>query len=238
MLWARLTWQAPDPASIAFGLVRWLGVTAETDPTAAGALVLRLGETELDVRPWMREGTDDHPHPGGRLMFEPHRGPQPAGGAEGAPVALVGVAWSTVELDRGEAELSAWVTGSDLGSEPATRDGIDAHLGARTRVRWTHALPGGRIVFAEPSTEGRLAASLARDGEGPCALYVAPAVGLAAWLREARKAGFPVRAARRLEGPFGASVLLPPGSPAGPFVLVVDGSHDGPPVAMPGTIGA
>jgi len=41
-----------------------------------------------------------------------------------------------------------------------------------------------------------------------------------------------------LDGPFGASVLLPPGSPAGPFVLVVDGTAADPGPAGPGTIDA
>ena len=224
MLWARLTWQAADPALISAELGRWLGLAAVPDAASDGALVLRLGETELEVRPWQPEGTDDAPQPGGRLLFEPYRGPQPVGGAEGASAALVGVAWSTVELDRAETELGNWLTDTNPGA--AVADGTDAHLGARTRVRSTHALPGGRIVLAEPSTEGRLAASLARDGEGPCALYVAPAGGLDAWLVEARRNGLPTRAARRLEGPFGASVLLPPGSPAGPFILVVE-AHPG-----------
>lgn len=236
MLWARLTWQAADPASIVEGLGRWLGLVAVPDAAADGALVLRLGETELEVRPWQQEGTDDEPHPGGRLMFEPHRGPQPVGGADGTSASLVGVAWSTVELDRAETELGNWLTGSDPAA--ALADGADAHLGARTRVRRTHALPGGRIVLAEPSTEGRLAASLARDGEGPCALYVAPAGGLEAWLGEARGNGLSTRAARRLDGPFGASVLLPPGSPAGPFILVVEGPPGGSSGPVPGTIDA
>ena len=236
MLWARLTWQADDPAAVAFALVRWLGVTAETDPRTEGAVLVRLGETELDVRPWMREGSDDHPHPGGRLVFEPHRGSQPVGGAADAPVALLGIAWSTVELDRAHSELSSWL--SDTDPDASAPDGTDGHLCAMTRTRRTSALPGGRIVLAEPSTEGRLARSLARDGEGPCALYVRPAAGLEAWLRVARAAGMKVRDAKVLDGPFGASVLLPPGSPAGPFVLVVDGTAADPGPAGPGTIDA
>ena len=234
MLWARLTWQAPDPAAVALALERWLGVSARPDGDSPGALVLQLGETELEIRPWQLEGAGDAPQAGGRLVFEPHRGPQPIGGAAGASAVLLGIAWSTVELDRAESELGAWLSDPDAADWPV--EGTDAHLGATTRLRPTHGLPGGRIVLVEPNTEGRLAASLARDGEGPCALYVRPAAGLAGWLRVARERGLPARAAKRLPGPFGAAVLLPPGSPAGPFVLVVDGHAAVPRTVPPGTI--
>ena len=45
-------------------------------------------------------------------------------------------------------------------------DGAEPHLGARARVRDADGLPGDAMVLLEPTTEGRLAASLARDGEG------------------------------------------------------------------------
>jgi hypothetical protein len=75
-------------------------------------------------------------------------------------------------------------------------------------------------VLLEPSTEGRVAASLARDGEGPCALYLAPAAGLDAWVEAALERGVTVSARR--EGPFGAQVLLASG-PSGPHVVVTEG---------------
>jgi hypothetical protein len=75
-------------------------------------------------------------------------------------------------------------------------------------------------VLLEPSTEGRVAASLARDGEGPCALYLRPAAGLDAWTEAARERGVTLSARR--EGPFGDQVLLASG-PSGPHVIVTEG---------------
>lgn len=88
-------------------------------------------------------------------------------------------------------------------------------------------------MLAEPVTEGRLAASLARDGEGPCALYLAPFEGLEAWVAAARERGIAVSPVR--SGPLGRSVLVtgtPPGSghppvmapdrPSGPHLVVVE----------------
>jgi hypothetical protein len=76
---------------------------------------------------------------------------------------IVGVGWATVELDRAEEQLR---TAGCSGWEPATRDD---HLGATARM--CHG-PGPRVVLLEPDTEGRLAASLARFGEGVAAVYV------------------------------------------------------------------
>jgi hypothetical protein len=96
----------------------------------------------------------------------------------------------------------------------------DEHLGGRARLREGAGLPGAWTVLLEPSTEGRVAASLARDGEGPCALYLRPAANLDAWVEAARARGVTVSA--RLEGPFGDQVMLASG-PTGPHVIVTEG---------------
>ena len=215
--WARLTWQAGDPARLAERLAARLGLQPEA--LATGAWRLDLGGEALDVVPWLREGPRDDPSPEGRLMLEPipGGGPVPVGDA-GARLALVGIAWSAVELDRAEAELDPWLAPPDT----AQGDGdaaTDPHLGARTRRRRTGALPGGTLVLAEPGTEGRLAASLARDGEGPCALYLAASAGLDAWVAEARARG--VRVSARRPGPLGPAVLLPGAAVAGPHLIIV-----------------
>ena len=162
-------------------------------------------------------------------MLEPIDGGGPAPvPAPGAPLALAGIAWSTVELDRAEAELEPWL----LPAERSMGDGdapVDPHLGARARRRRTAVLPGAAIVLAEPATEGRLAASLARDDEGPCALYLVPAGGLAAWVAAARRRGVAVSARR--PGPLGDAVLLPGRVMAGPHLLLVEA------VAMPASPG-
>jgi hypothetical protein len=83
-------------------------------------------------------------------------------------------------------------------------------------------------------TEGRLAASLARDGEGPCALYLRPAAGLDPWLAAAGARGTSV--SRVAVGPFGRSVLVPGAAVAGPHVIVVEAREPSMRAAVPSTI--
>jgi hypothetical protein len=220
--WARLTWQAGDAGALASALARRLGLPAARLAPDGGEGVWRLdlGGEPVDVVPWRREGPRDEPTAEGRLVLEPMGGggPVPAT-TPGAPLSLVGIVWSTVELDRAETELDPWLAPVD----PALGDGDghhDPHLGAHVRRRRTTALPGGAFLLAEPSTEGRLAASLARDGEGPCALLLRPEAGLDVWVAEARARGAQVSARRR--GPLGMAVLLPGRSIAGPHLIVVE----------------
>lgn len=216
--WAQLTWQAGDPDAFAASLGRRLGLAPhEVD---GGAWRLDLGGEPLDIVPWRSEGPRDNPTAGGRLVLEPISGggPAPVLAAE-APLALAAIAWATVELDRAEDELGPWLADADAhAGDGAAPD--DPHLGGRTRRRRTAALPGGTLLLAEPSTEGRLAASLARDGEGPCALYLRPGVGLDAWIAGARARGVQVSARR--PGPLGQAVLLPGTVFAGPHILLVE----------------
>ncbi|MFN8521120.1 MAG: hypothetical protein U0667_17420 [Chloroflexota bacterium] len=111
------------------------------------------------------------------------------------PPRLLAVGWATVDLGR---------TLDDLGvsHRPPTVD--EPLLGARgSRV---DAGPVAVIVL-EPSTEGRLAAALARRGEGVCALYVGATAGPSSADR-ATALGLPGR-------------LLPHDHPWGPFVIEV-----------------
>jgi GNAT superfamily N-acetyltransferase len=85
-----------------------------------------------------------------------------------AGTTVAGIGWSTVDLERAERELGF-----------AFEDGApDAILGARSRIAaGALAVP---LVLLEPATEGRLAASLARLGEGPVVTWLAgpvPAAG-------------------------------------------------------------
>jgi len=241
MLWARLTWQAKDPAALAGELAGRLEVPARHGGLVAGARLLRLGTCELEVRPWIREGADDHPRPAGRLMLEPvpngEEGPDPALPGAPDPVVLVGLGWCTVDLDRAEHDLEMWLgppPAPPVAGDPAASDTpVDEHLGAVARLREGIGLPGAWTVLLEPSTEGRVAASLARDGEGPCALYLRPAAGLDPWIEAARERGVTVSARR--DGPFGDQVLLASG-PSGPHVVVTEGRSPVPPDAPAGTI--
>jgi hypothetical protein len=115
-----------------------------------------------------------------------------------APVRVVGLGWATVDLDRAAADL-----------RPADRNAIavdDELLGARG-LRFAPGSGEIRLVILEPSTEGRLAASLARRGEGPLVLYVAPADhDVSTAVARLRTAGIEVRSGSTALGP-GAIVL-------------------------------
>ncbi len=120
----------------------------------------------------------------------------------------------TVELERAIRELDAVVGEGDLAE--------DVLLGARIAILRDRA-----IVLAEPATEGRLAASLARLGEGSVGRYVAVIARgeapFAAVRRRAADSGLAL--SRPEEGPFGPEILVvtrPIGSPS--LLLVERGS--------------
>lgn len=117
----------------------------------------------------------------------------------GIPLRVVGVGWATVELDRAATGLGSagpWDVGS---AEPDTLLGATARIG--------RADGGGPLaVLLEPFTEGRLAAFLARHGEAPVALYLAPRQGgLAAAVRRLAEVGIRTRAGH---GPLGPAALV------------------------------
>ena len=224
------------------------GCVAVPGGLVPGALTVALGSAILELRPWRVESAGDRPLASGRLVYEPVPGGEeapalggeeaPAPGAEASagsgdssawappwpPLTLVGVGWATVELDRAEAELDPWlaprIEGGGGGPDDEAGAGTEPHLGARTRRRGAGGLPAGSIVLMEPSTEGRLVVSLARNGEGPCALYLAPRERLRAWLRAARDRGVRTSAVR--PGPLGPSALVLGGATAGPHLVLVD----------------
>jgi hypothetical protein len=227
--WARLTWQVPDPAVFAPALAARLDIAAQPGAgLASGAWTIDLGSARLEIRSWLRESAADHPLPGGRLVLEPVPGGEPTPEEEGGRdevgevgsgtgprgLRLAGLGWATVELDRAADELGMWL------GDAAAPDAIDPLLGARARVRAAGGLPGDTVLLLEPSTEGRLAATLARDGEGPAALYLQPVEGLRAWAAAARARGLTL-SARRV-GPLGGSVLVAGGPLAGPHLVIVD----------------
>jgi hypothetical protein len=225
---ARLTWQAAEPAVLAGTLGRRLGIAAEPGGLVDGAHLLRLGPYLLEVRPWSREGPDDRPRTAGRLVLEPVPEVEEPLAPEPAPAAgmsLHGLGWGTVELARAEGELDMWLAPAPAappeGVVPdAAGDLADETLAARARLRAGGALPGRWMALLEPAAEGRAAAALARDGEGPIALYLRPEAGLDAWLERARASG--VTASSPRAGPFGPQVLLQ-GARTGPHVLVTEG---------------
>jgi hypothetical protein len=144
------------------------------------------------------------------------------------PVSSVAVGWATVELDRAEADLRA--ARGDHGPtgpreiEPAVGIAADELLGARCRLLASSA--GPPIVLLEPSTEGRLAASLARFGEGPIALYLRVPARVVARFRVVAPASG-VHCSRPAAGPFGTAVLVLDGPPFGPHVVVTEAAPAG-----------
>jgi len=112
--------------------------------------------------------------------------------------------WATVELERAAAELGGSLA-AGTGFEPTEPS---TALGARC-LRGTSADRYSWIVLLEPDTEGRIAAFLARHGEG----------WAATWL-DADDRGRLVATDGASPGPFGPE-RLEPGSPWGPFRLQV-----------------
>jgi hypothetical protein len=119
----------------------------------------------------------------------------------------------TVDLERALDELG--LPPSTV--ERAVRDDI---LGARAVV--IEREPGRTVAVAEPTTEGRLAAALARQGEGQLGEYVAlPALdSLDDVRRRARELGIPL--SLPASGPFGVGVLVL-GGPIGGYQMIVVG---------------
>lgn len=117
--------------------------------------------------------------------------------------------WATVELDRAERDL---IDGLGASFDGATDLADDVLLGARCRILPTAAPDDPSIVLLEPFTEGRLAATLARHGEGPAAVWLRP---------DPSAVATPARRSTPTEGPFGPEVLLLDGPLAGPHRLIV-----------------
>lgn len=144
----------------------------------------------------------------------------PAEGADGP--ALLAIGWATIDLDRAARSILPEARpGGGRTTTSTSRPGAhwDESLGARSRL--LPVRPGGLpVVLLEPSTEGRLAAALARFGEGPAALYVRvgsePLVSVAERLR---RSGLMI--GRVDHGPLGEQLLAPSSRPWGPHVLLV-----------------
>ena len=121
-----------------------------------------------------------------------------------ARASLLAVAVAAVDLERAAADFEG--AGRELPD--------DVLLGARLA---TTGLAG--VLVAEPRTEGRLAATLARHGEGPAAVYIAVAPAVIEELRSRL-----IRLGERPRdgaGPFGPQVLARARPAWGPHLLLV-----------------
>lgn len=136
---------------------------------------------------------------------------------------VIAVGWATVELDRA-AEAFAPLLAPGSVFAPAA-DCLA--LGARCRIAHSAVelpMPGVRdplggssrtVVLLEPSTEGRLAAYLARHDEGWCATWIADDTADATDRTHA--AGWPSVSI----GPLGPERLAPGSPPGGPYRFLV-----------------
>jgi hypothetical protein len=130
---------------------------------------------------------------------------------------LVALGWATVDADR----ASAGPLIDSAGTFAPLPD--DRQLGARVQGALVRR---PAILLLEPGTEGRLAATLARVGEGPAAIYLTAgdggAAGPVAGLDAGRVAASGAGRGRAVRpGPLGPAALLPGGAVWGPHLLVV-----------------
>jgi ribosomal protein S18 acetylase RimI-like enzyme len=119
--------------------------------------------------------------------------------------------WATVELDRAEREVPELAARGPAWAQPRPDDPL---LGARCRILQFRG--DFDILLLEPSTEGRLAASLVRFGEGTVALYLLAGADA---FRRARAAGFALSGSA--EGPLGQERAVTGGPAWGPHLLLV-----------------
>lgn len=124
---------------------------------------------------------------------------------------VLAVIWATVDRDRLLVE-AGWAPAMALPDDP--------FLGAS--VAEVRSATGETIAVVEPATEGRLAATLARHGEGPIGEYVETPIPLDTIGPAAAAAGLVV--SRPAAGPFGRSVIVLSGPVSGPHLVLVERS--------------
>ena len=123
---------------------------------------------------------------------------------------IVALGWGTIDIDAVRRRIEA-----DAGFGAFEAAPRDAHLGARAVVHRPGESSGEPMeVLLEPDTEGRLAASLARHGEGFAAIWFGPPPVMS----EEPPAGF----GRIADGPLGRCRLLLGGPPWGLSVLLLE----------------
>jgi hypothetical protein len=199
--------------------IRWIGIDAGNRAALAAVLgVVIPDEGSIEISGLRLEIVA--PGPGrarGRLQVtEPAAGPT---GPVPSTARFIALGWATVDLERAAATWPGvrWRT--------APRDSL---VGARALVGRTGTPAGAAtadaitFVLLEPDTEGRLAASLARHGEGPAALYVlVPPDAIAAIAAHVARLGVRFLAG---PGPFGPAWAIVGPDASSPTVIVVAGA--------------
>jgi hypothetical protein len=239
---------APSGPPAATLLVRWVtgDVTHVRAILGAALGIASTPEASIAIPGLRLEVADSRTGPGTRVAdhlevatADPTGEGGPADTATAGVARLFALGWATVDLDRAAAASPGvrWtVVPRDsllgarglLGDPAATAGGgevpgpdvalllLEPDPVGEVVPAWR---PGSRLLLLEPDTEGRIAAALARHGEGPAALYVAlPAAAIAGARRRLAALGVrPVRGA----GPFGPE-MAPAGPPAsGPTLILL-----------------
>jgi hypothetical protein len=135
-------------------------------------------------------------------------------GDAGRSLRTLPVIWATVDMERALVEFG-------LSPARAAAAVDDPLLGARVLVLGQGDVDTA-IALAEPSTEGRLAATLARHGEGPAGRYVGVPIDLDEIRTLAAAAGIAI--SRPAGGPFGPEVLVLAAGLGGRSLVLVDAS--------------
>lgn len=198
----RLRWRDGDPSGLARQLRRD-GFRVH-GPNDDGAFELCLGRLPVLLEAssgaageglWLDAGAGD-------LAQAAAEDRQPRQAHPNGVTGVVAIGLATVDAERAmrESRPIKW--------QPA---GDDALLGARA---WSVRAGDTQLLLLEPATEGRVAAALARMGEGPVALYL---------YRDGDAARRPADTAEPRRWPLGtAARLISPRRPWGPFLLLVE----------------
>jgi hypothetical protein len=129
---------------------------------------------------------------------------------------VAGIGWATVELERAAAQFDDLIHNTGTDAPGWSRPVRDDLLGA---TAWMREGYEPALLLLEPDTEGRLAASLTRFGEGIAAVYLALTERSSAAIDTANL-GSPAL------GPLGPERLLLNGPAWGPHVLVLESTPD------------
>ncbi len=127
----------------------------------------------------------------------------------------LGVRWIAAEIESVRRVLAAALGVDTPAGVPVDIPGLRLEISAATAAVRVAAA----TLLLEPDTEGRIAASLARHGEGPAVLYVGLAVPAVTAAR-ARLARLGVRVASG-PGPFGPEVAITGTPSSGPTLVIV-----------------
>ena len=218
----RLRWESGDPGEVArrlaavFGMAppdagpgpaefRLRNAVGEVAPAggrgAAGDLLVVLDEGPVDAVEGSIGLVEDPGAVEGRIGAIAGPGGASRDETATASATLVGIGIATVDMERFAADRG-WAI---------TRAADDDLLGARAASALMSAPASGSvhrpaILLLEPNTEGRIAASLARRGEGPAVLYLRPAAGTEDARAELSRQG--CRPTPIVPGPFGPAFAI------------------------------